>query len=94
MGSIDPGSNPGSPTSGFEKLVLATASLKTESKLNEIEGELWFTVASVALKTQTMPRCALTAARLFTPWVRIIREAKGNITGEWKANASAYPTEA
>jgi hypothetical protein len=73
---------------------ISTASLKTESKLNEIEGEFWFTVVNVALKTLMMPRCALIAVRLFTPWVSNILEAKGNITGEWKANASACPMAA
>jgi hypothetical protein len=44
----------GSPIAEF----LATANLKTESRLNLTGGELWFTVANVALKTQMMRRCA------------------------------------
>jgi hypothetical protein len=56
------GSGTGSPITNF----LATANLKTESKLNEIEEELWFTVVSVALKTQTMQRYAPSVAHPFT----------------------------
>jgi hypothetical protein len=73
---------------------LATANLKTESMVNEIEGELWFTVANVVLRTQTMPTCAATVAHRSTRWVKSTGEANENTTGEWKANASAYPTAA
>ncbi len=61
-GAIDAGSNPASPITGF----LSTANLKTESRLNESEGELWFTVANVALKTQTTQRYAPTVAHPYT----------------------------
>jgi hypothetical protein len=52
----------GSPITCF----LATANLKTESKLNETEGLLWFTAANVALITRMMQRYAPTVAHPFT----------------------------
>jgi hypothetical protein len=62
LGSIDPGSNPGSPISNF----IMTANLKTELNLNEIEEYLWFTAVNVVLKTRMMQKCAPNAEHLFT----------------------------
>ena len=60
----------------------ATANLNTVSKLNVIEGLLWFTAVNVVLKTQMMQRYAPTVAHPFTRSVSATPEAKGNTTGE------------
>ena len=72
----------------------ATANLKTELKLNEIEGLLWFTVVNVVLKTQTTQTYAPNAEHPFTRSVSAIQEANGNTTGEWRENALGYQTAA
>jgi len=72
----------------------ATENVKTELKLNEIEGLLWFIVVNVVLKTQMTQRHAPTAEHPFTRSVSAIKEANGNTIGKWRENALAYQTAA
>ncbi len=71
-----------------------TANLKGASPQLLIEEFYWFTVADAELKTPTPTRIAPTAAHPSIRLVNVILEATGNITVEWKTNASACPTVA
>lgn len=54
----------------------------------------WFIAVNVAPKIQTLHKYAQTAAHPYMKLESSILEAKENITGEWKVNASVCPMAA
>ena len=71
-----------------------TVNLNKQTLLKmRLQWVLWFIAASVGLKTPKTSLHVPTVAHPYTRLVKITREASGNITVKWKANASVYLME-
>jgi len=71
-----------------------TANLKNKNNLIVIGRKIWFIVADVALKTQTLIPFAQIAVHPFTQLANATREATESIIAEWKTSALACLTAA